>query len=73
MAAWELTTLLLRIWVAGIILLVLVAVADALFRTPHNFRALMKRLGLSLIWPLALLTESGRMRLFSGFKGTQGG
>ena len=72
MAAWELTTLLLRIWVAGIIVLVLVAVADALFRTPHNFPALMTRLGLSLIWPLALLTEPGRTRLFSGFKGTQG-
>jgi hypothetical protein len=73
MPAWELTTLLLRIWVAGIILLVLVAMADALFRTPHSFSALIKRLGLSLIWPLALLTQPGRMRLFSRFKGTQGG
>jgi len=68
-AAWELTTLLLRVWLFGLILLSLVSLSDFLFRRPHGAQLLLRRLAMGLIWPLALASAAGRRTLFGRFKG----
>ena len=67
------TTWLLRIWLAGLLLLVLVAFGDLLFSPQHNIRLFGRRAGLSLVWPLALLIRAGRLRLYNAFRFIQGG
>lgn len=68
-AAWELTTIVLRLWLFGLILVSIVSLSDFLFRRPHGFDLLLKRLAMGLIWPLALSSAAGRRVLFGKFKG----
>ncbi len=66
---WEITTIVLRIWVAGFLLATLISVSDFLFRKPHRAQVLLKRLALGLLWPLALVSAQGRNALFGKFSG----
>ncbi len=68
-AAWEITTIVLRVWLFGLILVSLVSLSDFLFRRPHGFDLLWKRLAMGLVWPLALLSAAGRRVLFGKFRG----
>ncbi len=66
---WEITTIVLRIWVAGLLLVTLISVSDFVFRRPHRPGVLLKRLGLGILWPLALVSAQGRNVLFGRFSG----
>jgi hypothetical protein len=66
---WEITTIVLRIWVAGFLLMTLISVSDFAFRRPHRAGILLKRLGLGAVWPLALVSSQGRHALFGRFSG----
>jgi hypothetical protein len=68
-AAYELTVWFLRLWLAGFVVIVIVAVSDFVFRRPHGLRLLWRRLALSVIWPLAIASSQGRAALFGRFKG----
>jgi hypothetical protein len=67
--AWELTTLLLRLWLFGLIVITIVSLSDFIFRRPHGLDLLLKRLAMGLAWPLALMSAAGRRVLFGKFKG----
>jgi hypothetical protein len=67
--AWELTTIALRVWLFGLLLISFVSLSDFVFRRPHGFDLLVKRLAMGLIWPLALLSSAGRRVLFGKFRG----
>jgi hypothetical protein len=66
---WELTTLALRLWLFGLLLITFISLSDFVFRRPHGVGLLGKRLGMGLIWPLALLSSAGRRALMGKFGG----
>jgi len=68
-AAWEITTVLLRLWLFGLIVVSLVSLSDFLFRRPHGGTVLLQRLAMGLVWPLALLSAAGRRVLFGKLRG----
>jgi hypothetical protein len=70
-ASWEITTIVLRIWVAGALLFLVVALSDFVFRRPHSARVLLTRIIVGLLWPLALFSSRGRSTLFGKFTGVQ--
>jgi hypothetical protein len=51
-------------WAAVTVVLILMAISDHLFGT-RDIRRLGERLLLAFVWPLAILSPSGRARLFS--------
>jgi hypothetical protein len=67
--AWELTTLALRLWLFGLLVISFISLSDFVFRRPHGVGLLARRLGLGLIWPLALLSSAGRRALMGKFGG----
>ncbi len=68
-AAWEITTVVLRLWVLGLIVVSVISISDFIFRRPHGFALLLKRLAVGLIWPLALVSSAGRRALMGRFRG----
>ena len=70
-ASWELTTIALRIWLLGLLLVSFVSLSDFVFRRPHTAVVLLKRLAVGVLWPLALLSAKGRSALLGRFKETQ--
>ena len=68
-AAWELTTIALRLWLFGLIVVTVISLSDFLFRRPHGFDLLLKRLATGIVWPLALVSSAGRRVLFGKFRG----
>jgi hypothetical protein len=68
-ASWEITTIILRIWVAGALLFLVIAVSDFVFRRPHRAGTLFTRIIVGLLWPLALFSSQGRSTLFGKFTG----
>jgi hypothetical protein len=67
--AWELTTIALRLWLFGLLVATVVSLSDFVFRRPHGFKLLLKRLAMGLIWPLALASAQGRRALLGNFRG----
>jgi hypothetical protein len=67
--AWELTTIALRLWLFGLLVVTVVSLSDFVFRRPHGLQLLLKRLALGLIWPLALASAQGRRALLGKFRG----
>jgi len=68
-ASWEITTIVLRIWVAGALLFMVVALSDLVFRRPHRAQVFFTRIVVGLLWPLALFSTQGRSTLFGKFTG----
>jgi hypothetical protein len=68
-ASWELTTIALRLWLFGLLVVSVISLSDFVFRRPHGPALLMKRLGVGLVWPLALLSSAGRRALLGKFGG----
>lgn len=58
-------------WLAIGLLLCLLTLSDLVFDEKTNWRLAAKRIRLSLLWPLALLTAQGRSNLLKGFRSTQ--
>jgi len=61
--------LFLILWVFGLVLLVAVSTSSYLFSSepePGRSSRWHSRLRISLVWPLAVLTSSGRARLRAG-------
>jgi hypothetical protein len=69
--AWVLTTIFLRVWLVGLLLLSFLSVSDFVFRRPHRISLLGKRLVVGLVWPLALLSAAGRRTLLASFVGSK--
>jgi hypothetical protein len=67
--AWELTTIALRLWLFGLLVVSVISLSDFVFRRPHGFKLLVRRLALGLIWPLAIASSEGRRQLMGKFKG----
>jgi hypothetical protein len=67
--AWELTTIALRLWLFGLLVVTVVSLSDFVFRRPHGLKLLLRRLALGLVWPLALVSGEGRRALFGKFRG----
>jgi hypothetical protein len=67
--AWEVTTIALRVWLFGLLVVSFVSLSDFVFRRPHSVRVLLKRLATGLIWPLALASSEGRNALLGRFRG----
>jgi hypothetical protein len=67
--AWELTTIVLRLWLFGLIVVTIISLSDFVFRRPHGLDLLLRRLAVGLVWPLALVTSAGRRVLFGNFRG----
>jgi hypothetical protein len=68
-SAWEFTTIALRLWLLGLLVISFVSLSDFVFRRPHSIELLGKRLGVGLVWPLALLSSAGRRALVGKFGG----
>jgi hypothetical protein len=68
-AAYELTVLFLRLWLLGAIVLAVFSLSDFVFRRPHAPPLLVRRLVMSVIWPLALASSQGRAVLRGRLKG----
>ena len=68
-AVWELTTIALRLWLFGLLVVSFISLSDFLFRRPHGLALLGKRLAMGLVWPLALLSTAGRRALIGKFGG----
>lgn len=68
-AAYELTVLFLRLWLLGAVIMAVFSVSDFLFRRPHAPQLLVRRVAMSLIWPLALASSQGRAALRGRLKG----
>jgi len=66
---WEFTTIALRLWLCGLLVATLVSLSDFVFRRPHGFRLLLKRLAMGVVWPLALASSEGRRVLLGKFRG----
>jgi hypothetical protein len=61
--------LALVVWIFGFIVLALAATSSYLYSTesqPERSNRWMSRLRMSLVWPIALLSASGRSRLRRG-------
>jgi hypothetical protein len=67
------TTVFLRIWLIGLMLVALLSLSDFVFRKPHRLGVLAKRVMTALVWPLALVTPAGRHALFTSFKTSSDG
>lgn len=70
-AAWELTTIALRVWLFGSLVVSFISISDFVFRRPHTVVVLLRRLGVGMLWPLALITAGGRGVLLGKFKESQ--
>jgi flagellar basal body-associated protein FliL len=60
---------ILIIWIFGFILLALVALSSFMYSTegePARSQRLQTRVRMALMWPIALLSASGRARLRRG-------
>ncbi len=68
-AAYELTVVFLRLWLLGAIVMLVFSLSDFLFRRPRAPQLLLRRLVMSLIWPLALASAQGRAALRGRLKG----
>ena len=68
-AVWEYTTIALRLWLFGLLLVTVMSLSDFMFRRPHGFGLLLKRLGVGVVWPLALASSEGRRALLGKFRG----
>ena len=68
-AAYELTVLFLRLWLLGAVILAVISLSDFVFRRPHGPGLLVRRLGMCLVWPLALMSSQGRAALRGRLKG----
>jgi hypothetical protein len=69
--AFVVFAILRLLWVVGVLLLIVVAVADLLFGNGEfNKRArdFLPRIGVSLLWPLAALTPRGRYLLWARWR-----
>lgn len=69
--AWVLTTIFLRVWLAGLLVLGFLSLSDFVFRRPHRISLLGKRLAMSLVWPLAIVSAAGRRALLASFWGSE--
>ena len=57
------------IWIAGFLLLALIALSSFLYSTeaqPERTRRMQTRVRMALIWPIALMSSDGRARLRRG-------
>ena len=57
------------IWIFGFILLALIALSSFLYSAeaePERTRRVQTRIKMSLMWPIALMSEAGRARLRRG-------
>ncbi|MBV9344196.1 MAG: hypothetical protein JO341_10350 [Gammaproteobacteria bacterium] len=68
-SAYELTTIALRIWLIGCLVVSVVSLSDFLFRRPHGAAALLRRLAVGLLWPIALVSGAGRRVLLGQLRG----
>ena len=68
-AAWELTTIALRMWLFGLLIVSAISLSDFVFRRPHGVRLLLRPLALGLVWPLAIASSEGRRQLAGKFRG----
>lgn len=68
-AAWELTTIVLRLWLLGLIVVTVISLSDFIFRRPHGIDLLLRRLAMGIVWPLALVSSAGRRVLLGKFRG----
>ena len=68
-AVWELTTIALRLWLFGLLVVTVISLSDFVFRRPHGLALLGKRLAMGLVWPLALFSAAGRRALMGKFGG----
>ena len=68
-SVYELTTLALRVWLVGFLIVSVVSLSDFVFRRPHGVGALLRRLAMGLVWPLALVSGAGRRVLLGQFRG----
>jgi len=68
-SAYELTTIALRIWLIGCLVASVVSLSDFLFRRPHGAAALLRRLAVGLLWPIALVSGAGRRVLLGQLRG----
>jgi hypothetical protein len=73
MPVWMVTTIFLRIWLIGLMLVILLSLSDFVFRKPHRLGLLGKRLATGLVWPLAAVTPAGRQALFASARSTSAG
>jgi hypothetical protein len=65
------TTICLRIWFIGLLLVAFLSLSDFVFRRPHRISVLARRLITGFVWPLALVSSAGRHALFASFGGTE--
>jgi hypothetical protein len=65
---WVVTTIFLRIWLIGLMAVIVLSVSDFVFRRPHHLGMLVKRVATGLVWPLALVTPAGRHALVTSFR-----
>lgn len=65
MPVWMVTTIFLRIWLFGLMAVIVLSLSDFVFRRPHRLGLLTTRLGIGLLWPLALVTPAGRQALIA--------
>ena len=57
------------VWIFGFIVLALIALSTYLYSTetePERTRRVQTRIKMSLMWPIALMSEAGRARLRRG-------
>jgi hypothetical protein len=67
--AYELTVLFLRLWLLGAAVLAVISLSDFVFRRPHGPGLLLRRLGMCVVWPLALASSQGRAALRGRLRG----
>ena len=73
MPVWMVTTIFLRIWLIGLMLMFVLSLSDFVFRKPHRLGLLAKRIVTGLVWPLAVITPAGRQALFASVRSTSPG
>ena len=73
MPVWMVTTIFLRVWLIGLMLVGILSLSDFVFRKPHRLGLLAKRIATGLVWPLALVTSAGRQALFASARSTSPG
>jgi hypothetical protein len=65
------TTIFLRVWFIGLLLVSVLSLSDFVFRRPHRLGVLGRRIATGLVWPLALASAPGRRALFASFLGSE--